>query len=53
LNSSKLIKDLKWKPKININEGLKMTFDWYLKNQEYYSSLKKRDITVRLGNKLK
>jgi len=38
LNSSKLIKDLKWKPKININEGLKMTFDWYLKNQEYYSS---------------
>ncbi len=53
LNSSKLINDLKWKPKININEGLKMTFDWYLKNQEYYSSLKKRDITVRLGNKLK
>ena len=53
LNSSKLIKYLKWKPKININEGLKMTFDWYLKNQEYYSSLKKRDITVRLGNKLK
>ena len=53
LNSSKLIKDLKWKPKININEGFKMTFDWYLKNQEYYSSLKKRDITVRLGNKLK
>ena len=53
LNSSKLIKDLKWKPKININEGLKMTFDWYLKNQEYYSFLKKRDITVRLGNKLK
>ena len=53
LNSSKLINDLKWKPKININEGLKMTFDWYLKNQEYYSFLKKRDITVRLGNKLK
>ena len=53
LNSGKLIKDLKWKPKININEGLKMTFDWYLKNQEYYSFLKKRDITVRLGNKLK
>ena len=53
LNSSKLIKDLKWKPKININEGFKMTFDWYLKNQEYYSSLKKRDITIRLGNKLK
>ena len=53
LNSSKLIKDLKWKPKININEGLKMTFNWYLNNQEYYSFLKKKDITVRLGNKSK
>ena len=53
LNSNKLIKDLKWKPKININEGLKMTFNWYLNNQEYYSFLKKKDITVRLGNKSK
>ena len=53
LNSNKLIKQLKWKPKINIYEGLKMTFDWYLKNPKYYSSIKKRDITARLGNKIK
>ena len=53
LNSNKLIKQLKWKPKINVYEGLKMTFDWYLKNPKYYSSIKKRDITSRLGNKIK
>jgi len=50
LNSNKIIKSLKWSPKINISRGLKMTFDWYLKNPNYYSKLKKRDITMRLGN---
>ena len=49
LNSRKLIKSLKWKPQINIFNGLKKTFDWYLNNPKYYLSLKKRDITTRLG----
>ena len=53
LNSNKLIKKLKWKPKINIHKGLSMTFDWYLRNPGYYLSLKKKDITARLGNKIK
>jgi len=52
LNSSKLIMKLRWKPKINILNGLIKTFDWYLKNPGYYLTLKKRDITARLGNKL-
>ncbi len=51
LNSAKVIKNLKWKPKINIENGLKYTFSWYLKNPGYYLSLKKKDITSRLGNK--
>ena len=51
LNSNKIIKSLKWYPKINISKGLRMTFDWYLKNPDYYSKFKKRDITRRLGNK--
>ena len=49
LNSNKLIKNLKWKPKINIINGLRKTFNWYLKNPKYYSTLKKKDITTRLG----
>ena len=51
LNSNKLINNIKWKPKINILNGLKKTFDWYLKNPGYFSNIKKRDITERLGSK--
>ena len=49
----KIIKDLKWKPKVNILKGLEITVDWYLKNPNYYLKLKKKDITRRLGNKSK
>ena len=32
LNSNKIKKKLKWKHKISIKNGLKKTFEWYLKN---------------------
>ena len=51
LNSNKVIKQLKWKPKTNFTDALKKTFDWYLNNQNYYSSLNKKDISKRLGLK--
>tara|TARA_Y100001970_G_scaffold152748_1_gene187036 strand:- start:5163 stop:6176 length:1014 start_codon:yes stop_codon:yes gene_type:complete len=51
INSSKIKKDLKWKPNTNFVEGLKKTFDWYNSNQSYYSSLNKKDIIKRLGSK--
>ena len=50
LNSSKIKKKLNWKTKINISNGLKLTFLWYLKNKTYFTSLDKKDITKRLGN---
>jgi len=31
--------------------GLKKTLSWYLKNNDYYKSLSKKDITKRLGVK--
>ena len=52
LNSAKIMKNLKWKPRVSIMKGLEKTFDWYLKNPNYYSKLKKTDITRRLGNKI-
>ena len=51
INSNKIRKEIRWKPKININKGLEKTLDWYLDNQKYYSNLKKKNITIRLGNK--
>tara|TARA_Y100001970_G_scaffold78419_1_gene99869 strand:- start:2144 stop:3166 length:1023 start_codon:yes stop_codon:yes gene_type:complete len=50
LDSSKLIKQLKWKRKINFTNGIKSTFEWYLNNKKYYRSLSKKDINERLGN---
>ena len=49
LNSNKIIKKLKWKPKVTFKEGIKYTFEWYKNNQLYYKSLSKKDITKRLG----
>ena len=52
LNSRKIIKELKWKPKTNFNSGLKKTFEWYLNNIQYFKSVNKGDIIRRLGLKI-
>ena len=49
LNSKKIMKKLKWRSKINLKKGLEHTFNWYFENMKYYTSLKKKDITKRLG----
>ena len=49
LDSKKIFKKLKWKSKINLKKGLENTFNWYFKNMKYYTTLKKKDITKRLG----
>jgi len=51
LNSNKIKKKLGWKQKINFTKGLKLTINWYLKNMDYYNSIKKIDIHKRLGTK--
>ena len=49
LNSTKIMKKLNWKPKINFEKGIKLTFNWYNNNKKYYSTLSKKDILNRLG----
>ena len=51
LNSNKIKKKLKWKPKKNFITGLKETLSWYLDNNAYYKNLSKKDIVKRLGTK--
>ncbi len=51
LNSNKLIRDLKWKPKTNLTAGLIKTFTWYLENLKYFKLLNKKDVLNRLGLK--
>ncbi len=51
INSNKIKKQLGWKPKTNLNEGLNKTFIWYKNNKNYFSKVSKKDITTRLGKK--
>ena len=49
LDSNKIKKKLKWKPKTTFEKGLVQTFHWYLDNNNYYKSISKKDIIKRLG----
>ena len=51
LNSNKIKKKLKWKPKVNIALGLNKTFSWYLNNLSYFKKFNQKDIKSRLGLK--
>lgn len=46
LNSLKIIKELKWKPKTTFMDGIKKTFKWYLNNPKYYKSLKEKILSI-------
>ncbi len=47
LNSNKIKKQLRWKPKINLNQGISKTVDWYIKNQEYFNKLNEKNFSHR------
>ena len=49
LNSSKLKKELSWKTKFKIKEGLAKTIDWYLNNQKWVASINKKKYKKRMG----
>jgi len=42
LNSSKIKRTLKWKPKINLSQGISKTVDWYINNQNYFNNISKK-----------
>ena len=52
LNSKKIRNNLKWKPKKNFRLGLEETFDWYLKNYNFFNYFSKKKFFKRLGLKI-
>ena len=42
INNHKIQKELRWKPIIKLKEGLKMTIEWYLENENWMNALKNR-----------
>ena len=49
LDCKKIYKELKWKSKIDLNEGLVDTFRWYLNNKDFFTSISKKLYAKRLG----
>ena len=52
LNSNKIKKKLKWKPKKNFKIGLAETLDWYFTNYKFFESFSKNKFYKRLGLKI-
>ena len=52
LDNKKIFSQLRWKPKINFETGLKSTIDWYLKNNKFLKSILKKNYEKRLGLKI-
>ena len=49
LDSKKIKRELKFRPRTNFTTGIKYTFEWYKNNKSYYKYLPKKDILRRLG----
>ena len=49
LDSKKIQKELNWKSKISLNKGLTNTFQWYLNNMDFFTSVSKKLYNKRLG----
>lgn len=40
IDSTKIKKELEWRPEYDFDKGLEMTIDWYLKNKEWWQKIK-------------
>ena len=52
LDNKKIYKELKWKPKIKFETGLKETINWYLKNKKFLKNISSKNYIKRLGLKV-
>jgi len=50
IDPNKIKKDLKWKPKINLSEGIRRTVEWYLFNKKWWNNILKNNYKLdRIG----
>ena len=52
LNNKKIQKKLKWKSRINFDQGLRQTIKWYLNNKKFLEDISNKDYQNRLGLKI-
>ena len=42
ISNDKITSELGWKPSITFEEGIKLTIDWYLKNQDWIEHIEEK-----------
>ena len=52
VNSSRIRKELKWRQKTSLTEGLNKTFKWYMNNKKFFKLISKKNINRRFGLKI-
>ena len=52
VNSSRIRKELKWRQKTSLTEGLNKTFKWYVTNKKFFKLVSKKNINKRFGLKI-
>ncbi len=46
ISNDKITSELGWKPSITFEEGIKLTIDWYLNNQDWIKSIEAKKVLV-------
>ena len=52
IDSKKIKRELKWKPLVNLKNGISKTIDWYIQNKKYFKFISKNKHLIRLGTKI-
>ncbi len=53
INHKKITKELKWKPRNKLDDGMKMTVKWYLDNKEWLNNVITKDYLTYYENQYK
>ncbi|MFA6990141.1 MAG: GDP-mannose 4,6-dehydratase, partial [Candidatus Gastranaerophilaceae bacterium] len=48
IDSSKIQKELGWKPSVTFEEGIKLTINWYLENQNWIENINNKTTVSQL-----
>ena len=46
ISNDKITSELGWKPSLTFEQGIKITIDWYLNNQEWIKSIEAKQLAV-------
>ena len=52
INSSRIRRELNWKHKTSLAQGLNRTFNWYMNNKNFFKQISSRNINKRFGLKI-